>query len=358
MRAALILLIFPITALVMEHSSSAQNTPIAVTLRNQLKPGERPSITYKSRVAIASADLELTREEDNKTFTERGGKSPAGKLVTLAFGDQDGGHFHWHGVLVLSAADGSEFRNELKFETGTVGDLHVTYRREKIDLDRHSLQFQLSRPAGKAELRVMGDDGELIAESTAEYAREAPGNWLTISWTPTAGREHATVFRLELRAISAEGLSTRVELTPWSVQVPHEEIVFASGKSDIESSEIKKLETSYAQISKVSDKIKRVDPKLALRLFVAGHTDTVGKPDDNRKLSLARAKSISAYFVGQGLKIGISYAGLGEEALKVPTPDNTDEPQNRRADYILAADKPGEEPAIAGGSRANWVKLQ
>jgi hypothetical protein len=36
----------------------------------------------------------------------------------------------------------------------------------------------------------------------------------------------------------------------------------------------------------------------------------------------------------------VLYEGFGEEALLVSTPDETDEPKNRRAEYILSIDDP------------------
>jgi hypothetical protein len=85
-----------------------------------------------------------------------------------------------------------------------------------------------------------------------------------------------------------------------------------------------------------------------------GHTDTVGSAADNRKLSLARARAIAAWYHERGLPLPLAYAGFGEDALKVKTPDNTDEAANRRADYIVGV----EEPLVARGVRASWYKLQ
>ena len=49
------------------------------------------------------------------------------------------------------------------------------------------------------------------------------------------------------------------------------------------------------------------------------------------------------------------YEGFGEEALKVATADQTDEPRNRRADYVLGAataPPPGSLGPLA--ARASW----
>ena len=107
------------------------------------------------------------------------------------------------------------------------------------------------------------------------------------------------------------------------------------------------------------DIARKADPTLPVRLFIAGHTDTVGGNDKNRKLSLARAKAIASYFRKKGIKIPIAFAGFGEEVLKVKTADNTDERANRRADYVLGP--AGGTPPFKGPylkARASWAQLK
>jgi outer membrane protein OmpA-like peptidoglycan-associated protein len=93
-----------------------------------------------------------------------------------------------------------------------------------------------------------------------------------------------------------------------------------------------KLDSSLAAIDGV---VQRSEKFMKMRLYIAGHTDTVGPSAKNRKLSLDRALAIASYFRKKGLKIPIAFAGFGEEVLKVKTPDNTDERANRRVDYVI-----------------------
>ena len=93
---------------------------------------------------------------------------------------------------------------------------------------------------------------------------------------------------------------------------------------------------------------------MTVRLFIAGHTDTVGGSADNRKLSLDRARAIAAWFRDRGLPLPIAYAGFGEDALKVKTRRQHRQAANRRADYIVGV----EEPMVARGVRADWHTLK
>jgi outer membrane protein OmpA-like peptidoglycan-associated protein len=94
---------------------------------------------------------------------------------------------------------------------------------------------------------------------------------------------------------------------------------------------------------------------MKMKLYIAGHTDTVGDSPKNRKLALDRAVAIARYFKKQGIAIPIAVAGFGEDVLKVKTADNTDERGNRRADYVLgpaAGAPPFKGPYLK--TRADW----
>jgi len=129
-----------------------------------------------------------------------------------------------------------------------------------------------------------------------------------------------------------EGRESTVKLTPCSVTVSHADVDFPSDSAVTEAGETKKLEASLAKIAEV---VKRSSQFVKMRLYIAGHTDTVGPTAKNRKLSLDRALAIGGYFKKRGLAIPVVVAGFGEEVQKVKTKDNTDEATNRRADYVL-----------------------
>jgi len=229
---------------------------------------------------------------------------------------------------------------------------HVTYDADHLDLDGHVLQFQMSRPAGSAELTAVGEDGESLGTGAARYDRPPPGTWLSVTWTQPAA---ARVLRLELRAVSADGLVTRVELIPWAVTIDHEDVNFATRSTVIEPGEEAKLDASLARIAEVA---KRSERFMKMQLYVAGHTDTVGPAGANQALSLGRARAIASYFRRKGLALPIVFAGFGEQVLKVSTPDETDERRNRRADYVIAPR--GAPPPFKGAylkAHAAWKQL-
>jgi outer membrane protein OmpA-like peptidoglycan-associated protein len=70
---------------------------------------------------------------------------------------------------------------------------------------------------------------------------------------------------------------------------------------------------------------------------VDGYTDTTGSASHNMGLSQQRANNVASYLIGQGLNPQrFVVRGWGETNLKVPTPDNTPNPANRRVTITLS----------------------
>ncbi len=71
-------------------------------------------------------------------------------------------------------------------------------------------------------------------------------------------------------------------------------------------------------------------------VLVTGHTDTMGSPDYNQRLSMRRSNAVKAEMVRQGVSASsITSTGKGELELLVQTADSVKEPQNRRATIDL-----------------------
>ena len=64
---------------------------------------------------------------------------------------------------------------------------------------------------------------------------------------------------------------------------------------------------------KALDKVIKDNPTLVLSpILVTGHTDNMGKSDDNRKLSLRRAEAVRDYMISQDKNFRVRVDGLGE----------------------------------------------
>ena len=74
-----------------------------------------------------------------------------------------------------------------------------------------------------------------------------------------------------------------------------------------------------------------------VHIVVTGHTDTVGTPAYNQKLSKRRAAAVKAELAKLGVQAkNIKAVGVGKNDLLVPTTDGVREAQNRRAELVLS----------------------
>jgi outer membrane protein OmpA-like peptidoglycan-associated protein len=229
--------------------------------------------------------------------------------------------------------------------------LKVQVDKTKVDLKQHRLEVKMSHPAGKVKLQVYAESEAVLAEEEQDFSGRPAGAPLIVTWTPSSD---ASVARIEIHAYDAQGNWVGVELAPWFVPIPHEDVNFRTGSSDIDEPESPKLEAAFAKLQDVLAKDAahgRMHP--GITLYIAGHTDTVGTAAHNLKLSQDRARSIAAWFRKRGVKLPISFEGFGETSLEVKTADNVDEPRNRRVDYVLS-DGP---PQYSAAFKPSWKRI-
>jgi outer membrane protein OmpA-like peptidoglycan-associated protein len=82
--------------------------------------------------------------------------------------------------------------------------------------------------------------------------------------------------------------------------------------------------------------LAEVAKRQAVEVQITGHTDRVGKMEDNDRLSIERAETIRDVLVKNGLHASfIRVVGRGEREPLVPTPDEQVEPRNRRVEVIV-----------------------
>ena len=166
------------------------------------------------------------------------------------------------------------------------------------------------------------------------------------------------MLRLKAKATVTTGLSITMDLFPWTYTIPHsEDVVFPTGSATIPQGEAHKLN---AVMNSIKEVLQRFDQEnlgfeVPLALYLAGFTDTVGNRIKNQQLSEQRAKALGLWFKQNGFRGEIHYQGLGENGLAVATADEVDEPANRRAMYIIAAEAPTKSRLLPV---SNWRPLR
>ena len=288
-----------------------------------------------------------------------------GQKLQLKLGTGKAGATHWQGVISCQAG-GKLWKREANFDTDVRKPLDITFdpnfHSQHLDIYKHFVEVQLSEPADRATIDVYADDGTKMGSGQVTFSGEAPGTWLRVPWRGSDGPTDSVVLRLAMKLYAKGGSDGSIDLYPWAVSVPHEEVQFASASIEVAEAERSKLDESLRKINTILNRVERTLLQFAEqgivttappspKLYVTGHTDSVGADSDNLTLSKNRAKAIAAYFRKQGFRMPIFYLGYGERQLRAKTADNVDDARNRRADYTLALEAP---PAQHG---LTWQKL-
>lgn len=330
------LLTLPFFAPTVAHAFPAELEIIA-----KVSIGKHPKIIVRAFQPALQAVVKLKRD-DGQVFNFSLGNIDAGTVRELRL-DGRGGRHAYEGVMVATV-DEEMMESPLSFETVVADPISILVSRRDLDLDKRRLQIFTSRRVKTAQLTVIGLSGHAIEATTTEVTNWVSGAPISLSWKHASRDE---LLRLEVRVEDADGFYNAVQLTPWQVEIPHEEVHFATGSAQIGGEEVPKLEES---LERVKAALGRYSEIKGVQLFIAGHTDTRGSSAHNLTLSQKRARAIAAWFVQNGLLIPVHFEGFGESALKVKTADEVDEPKNRRVDYILSI----EAPELHRGS---WKRL-
>jgi outer membrane protein OmpA-like peptidoglycan-associated protein len=309
--------------------------PVAVQV-TELVDLERaqPSFTVTTSGAIRGLRL-VVREGGRAVLTRPLGNVRSGTTRVVGFRVQPG--VHEYSVEVSGQTE--EGRARLSFDTTVTASrgLQILLRKEDVDLEQRTMRFTLTNPAARAVLTIVDSAGGPLHSATTDLQGAPPNTPLRVTW-PALARAAG---KLTIRVFDTSDSWTEMEVVPFSVEIPHEDVVFETASDVVRPSEEPKLETAYQRILAA---VREHGADLQAKLYVLGYTDTVGSPADNMRLSERRALSIARWFRRRGgLAIPVLARGLGETSLAVSTPDDTAEARNRRAQYIVAA-----QPPIAG----------
>ncbi|MCB9675967.1 MAG: OmpA family protein [Alphaproteobacteria bacterium] len=214
---------------------------------------------------------------------------------------------------------------------------------DDVDLKARTVQPWASRPLKQATAEITSVDGDQLGTIDADLAD--PQRPL-FHWQSTD-----EVLKVAIVATDVHGFKSSLDLSPWTYEIPHDDVAFATNEAVVTGAEEKKLEKTWSDIQAV---LKKFGDYVEINLYVAGYTDTVGSTSSNQGLSERRAQSIARWFKDRGFPGRVYSQGFGESVLAVATPDNTDNEANRRALYLLAASKPRTSDAIP---KSAWHEL-
>lgn len=330
---------------VVEAQAQAEpELPVDVQAPNMVNlPRESPRLTLRLLERVTGLHVEVL--EGGRRVAGRGfGTLGAGGSRTLTWRAQPGVHSYVVRVSGRSARGSATVAVDI--DVTVMRPLEIALDRRQVDLEERTLAFRMNNPAGGAVLTIRSASGRVLHEATTELAGQPAGAKLELSWPVL----EEPIARMELRIYDASQSWSAFELLPFTVEIPHEDVVFETASAVVRESESDKLVEAHAAILEA---IAEHGSDLKARLYVLGHTDTVGTPVDNLTLSRKRAIAIARWFAERGgISLPILAQGFGESRPLVKTADSVDEPKNRRAQYILATQAPAatEWSTVAPGN--------
>jgi outer membrane protein OmpA-like peptidoglycan-associated protein len=220
-----------------------------------------------------------------------------------------------------------------------------TYARQAVQAAEDARTIAIQR----AEEARLAAEQKAAAEAAAKAKAEAEAETARRSAAETAAaqaQQAAESSRREAEIAQKSGAEFRAQLlknfnailptqdTPRGLVVNLGGVNFATGKADLSGEAREKL----ARFSGLVASYPR------LKLEIEGHTDNVGNPESNRKLSQGRADAVRDYLVNQGVKPeAIVTKGLGDT---MPIADNSTpdgRTQNRRVEIIVSGEVIGKQ---------------
>ncbi|MDP2311457.1 MAG: OmpA family protein [Pseudomonadota bacterium] len=304
-------------------------------------PGENPALLVTPTRTITA--LYVSIEVGGKTLEFNKKNLPAGQQIRFEW-PRDAKVTHADAFIRASFADGNVTETNVPIDYQFKGQLSIDLSRAVADLDAKTVTVSASAVVDEAEIVAYGaHKAELDRRVVAINA--GPG----AIPVPFVGSP-AEVVLLDVTLKSGNAWAG-FTYSPWFLDIPHEDVLFASDSAAIPPGEEYKLQFTLEQLRDVLDKYGAIVP---VKLYIAGCTDTVGDGAHNKELSQRRAQAIAGWLRAKGYSEPIYYYGFGEALQAVSTGDGVDNASNRRALYMVGANPP---PAGSGVPAASWKAL-
>ncbi len=301
-------------------------------------PGENPAILITPNRPVAS--LYISIEAGTKKIETTKKNLAEGVQIRVEW-PRDTKVTHAEVFLRANYSDGSVTENTVPIDYSFKGQLSVDLSHASADIAAKTLTVNVSATVTSADLIAYGAHKAELDRSTVQLSA-GPGT-ITV---PFVG-DPADVVILDV-TLKNDTAYAGFTYSPWFLDIPHDDVLFASDSADITADQTYKLQATLEQLNDVVDKYGEMVP---VKLYIAGCTDTVGDSGHNSDLSGRRADSIARWLRASGFKYPIYTYGFGESLLAIPTGDGEDNAANRRALYMVGANPP---PAGSGIPAVGW----
>lgn len=315
----------------------AQNPPMRYEIMQQHLVDQPAQMRIIANENLKNIDVTI-HHCANKPIKQHIDKMKAGEIQMISW-KQNEGKYQCNIQITGRTGLDTAWNVNASHEFVSTSPIQLNVNLRELAPDVSDVMLHANKAFQKAQITVTAEDGTRIDTVEKEVGNVKD---YKLAWTPNGKPPALLQIRID------DGTGAWATNTIFYFKVPHTDIVFDTNHADIRNDQTVHLQET---LDKMKD-ILNAHQKVAVDLYITGHTDTVGSTTDNDKLSLNRAKSIASWFRQNGLTIPMYYRGAGERGLAVQTPDNTPNEQNRRAVYILS-----NRPPLEANSLGEWRKL-
>lgn len=303
-----------------------------------------PVLVLQATDIVKKGTVKLTSPSaKNKTVKLKGMNAGSTKRIKL---DVPKGTHTYTVAITVTGVAGEVTVDPFTVTVARVAPINIKIDKARIDLNKGVAPFTVNRPLQTMEVELYDKTNTLVGSHTQDFGGQYGS--LDVEWPAVDG-----VAFVKFKATDVDKFWTYVEFENWFINIPHEDIIFDTGKDSWRDGETPKLDKALEDATVQIKKYKKYRPDLAL--YVGGYTDSVGNAADNQRLSEARARAIARWFKKRGIGIPVYAQGFGEDAQAVKTADNVDEARNRRAVYVLGTSTP---PSDASMPKRNWKRVK
>jgi outer membrane protein OmpA-like peptidoglycan-associated protein len=229
----------------------------------------------------------------------------------------------------MALADQSQAHHQIALAKQQERDLLENQRRV-AELSLEETQKELARVRGQLQARgnELNDATQKLRERETELAHREQE-----LQTERAARAQAEKTAREAVA-SLDKLAKIQQQAERTVITLSGQVLFPFGKATL-------LPAARLRLSQVATALKTQPPETMI--VVNGYTDSVGRPEDNLKLSRERAEAVRDYLVSQGVTADrIRAFGYGAESPIASNKTLEGRADNRRVEIVLENEKAGK----------------
>ena len=317
----------------------AQGQEVSVDYNPTLGTEEKPTLVLSTSEAIDTLMVRIEANGSVHHFTKE--KQPANTEH----------HFSWSQDLAEPSAQAII---QVVFESGVISNLVIpmefsygtslTINHNSIMADHKAkkITLQVTGYVETAEVIVLAAEKNIIEQQSIDI-KAGPGE-ITIPWTGV--EDEVVLLDVMLRN---ERSFAGFTYSPWSLEIPHLDVLFRGNSAMIVSEEEWKLEATLTELQSM---VYRYGSVIPVRLYIAGCHNTIGDDERNTTLSTERVRAISSWLRDHGYQEPIYYYGFSEDRLTCVKPDGIKKITSHKVRYIMSAELPSELIEV------QWRELQ